>query len=255
MHKGKFEKSWPFLFQDNLGKCPKCGWKIGSRDVQDEEEPQHPYTKPQPLATPPERILARNIKVEKKTEKQSASKYASISMDNLWHYGVVMYNEKAPNPNKIWGSLIKARYAQGPSYWFITEHQLTDDVYVKHEGKEIRLKTIEGWEQHNTDDLAFCTLPANKLSLTKTHTWVIATVDNQTSFGMFISTSLETKNPQLAITDLKLHDGFLEHSATTANCYCGSPLFNAHGQLLGLHVGTKGPSTKGFNNRVIPLKY
>jgi hypothetical protein len=31
-------------------------------------------------------------------------------------------------------------------------------------------------------------------------------------------------------------------------------LLNSQGQLIGIHMGTSGPSVKGFNNKCIPLK-
>jgi hypothetical protein len=103
-------------------------------------------------------------------------------------------------------------------------------------------------------DLAFFMLPCESLAIANITTWTIGSCDSQTREGLFISKDTETAQIQLNATEINLKDGFLNHCVTTKNAYCGSALLNSQGQLIGIHMGTSGPSVKGFNNKCIPLK-
>jgi len=190
--------------------------------------------------------------------KQASSRNPNIPIAKVMNFGATMYNKHVDNPQKIWGSIVKGKYPQGKTYWFITEHQLVKEAYVtigdEKNRKDIFLTSLKGWVKHGVDDLAFYTLPVEDLAIPHITTWTIAVCDNQTTDGLFLSTDVNTGTPQLQTTQIQLKGGYLNHCVTTDNCYCGSALLNDQSQLIGIHMGTVGPNKNGFNNKCIPIK-
>jgi len=187
---------------------------------------------------------------------QASSIYPQMTSPLPYHKSTtVLYHESVENSTRIFGLMAKVQFDDG-KYWVITEHQLTDGVYVKIDKKDHLLKPLK-WIPCGNGLLKYWKLPVLELVIPGTTCCKVGPLPSVASLCYFVSINPKTGQLTFGTSDV-MYDTktqLLSHSVNTENYSCGSILISAlTNQVMGLHVMTTGPNSHGHNNYCIPLK-
>jgi len=187
---------------------------------------------------------------------QARSKYAIDYCTSEKHSCLIrLFNKGSTQDDQYFGDMCKLK-KDGKAFWLVNQHQLNSDTYYKDtKGKIVPIEVSQWTKFKELGRDSLWSTPADKIQIPGITPLSMAAMGTDRKICTLYGVDPTNMKTYSCSTEVELtSDGYIAHSVSTANNFCGSILWDPQQQaVLGIHTRTDGPSNHGFNNFAAPL--